>query len=263
MTGPVPPPARGVVLLEARRIRMVEVDTPALPPGLRSAMDRAWDAAVAAAPALFDGPVAACVGLDREGPDSLVLSWARTTYRRHVLRRFPGAAGWLPSLFVAVMQPDEDGRLLIGRMAPWTAALRRRQLPGGSAEPPAADETLDLAALRRHAARELAEETGTVVPPGDLALWAVTRAANGTVGVLFLAPPRPEALLRERFAALVASETALGLEPEFDGIGFVGSPGDVVALGDRAVDYLAPVVRRWADREGEPAGRLRSQDPPA
>ncbi|MFD3456687.1 NUDIX hydrolase [Streptomyces sp. NPDC058691] len=263
MTGPVPPPARGVVLVEARRIRLVEVGAPALPPGERSAMDRAWDAAVEAAPALFDGPVAACVGLDRDGPDSLVLSWARTTYRRHVLRRFPGAPGWLPSLFVAVLQPDEDGRLLIGRMAPWTAALGRLQLPGGSAEPPEDHEVLDLAALRRHAARELAEETGTVVPPGDLALWHVTRAANGTAGVLFLAPPRPEALLRECFAALVASDTARGQEPEFDRIAFVGSPADVAALGGRAVDYLGAVVRRFAGRAQEPADGLRAEDPRA
>ncbi|MEU6340878.1 NUDIX hydrolase [Streptomyces sp. NPDC046977] len=249
-----------MALREARRIRLVEVGTPELPEGVRSAMDRAWDAAVAAAPALFDGPVAACVGLARDAPDSLVLSWARTTYRRHVLRRFPGATGWLPSLFVAVLQPDEDGRLLVGRMAPWTATLSRVQLPGGSAEPPEDHGTLDLDALRRHAARELAEETGTLVPPGDLALWLVTHAANGTVGVLFLAPSRPEALLRERFAELVASETARGLEPEFDRIAFVGSPADVAALGARAVDYLDAVVHRWT---GGPEDGLRSEDPPA
>lgn len=263
MTGPVRPPTGGVALVEARRIRLVEVGTPELPAGVRPAMDRAWDAAVAAAPALFDGPVAACVGLDRDEPDSLVLSWARTTYRRHVLRRFPGSTGWLPALFVAVLQPDEDGRLLVGRMAPWTATLSRMQLPGGSAEPPEDYEALDLDALRRHAARELAEETGAVLPPGDLKFWLVTHAANGTVGVLFLAPPRPEAELRERFAALVAAETARGLEPEFDRIVFVGSPADVAALGARAVDYLEPVVRRYADRAAEPVDGLRSEDPPA
>ena len=162
---------------------------PLVPPTDRLAMNHAWEEAVAANPSLFDGPVAACAGLGWDGPRRLVLSWARTTYRHYALRRVPGAT-WLPSLFVSVVQPTDDGCLLVARMSSSTAAPGRWQLPGGSMEPPSAHEPLDLAALRRHAARELVEETGADTAPEDLTLWVVTRGENGSIGVLFLAPCR-------------------------------------------------------------------------
>ncbi|MEV6396034.1 NUDIX domain-containing protein [Streptomyces sp. NPDC051907] len=247
MTGPLPR-SSGVELLDVRRLRLAEAPAPSLSPADRQAMNRAWDEAVRANPSLFDGPAAACAGLDWDGPHSLVLAWARTTYRLYALRLVPGATSWLPSLFVCVVQPTDDGRLLAGRMGSSTAAPGRWQLPGGSVEPPAAHAALDTAALRRHAARELVEETGVETPPGDLALWLVTRGGNGSVGVLFLAPPRPASLLRERFSALVSSETAQGRDPELDRIAFVRTPADLAGLDGPLVDYLAPVVRRYAER---------------
>ncbi|WP_238598814.1 NUDIX hydrolase [Saccharothrix sp. ALI-22-I] len=168
----------------------------------------------------------------------------RTTFRFNALRLVPGVTSWLPCLFVSVAQPTDDGRLLVGRMASWTAAPGRWQLPGGSVEPPDDHETLDVAALRGHAVRELAEETGIDVVPDDLTLWLVTHSDTGNVGVLFLAPPRPASLLRERFAALVSAETTLGRDPELDQIALVRSPADLAELDGTQVDYLAHVVHR-------------------
>ncbi|WP_405651294.1 NUDIX hydrolase [Streptomyces sp. RK9] len=237
----------------------METPAPEPPPWERLAMDRVWDEAVRANPSLFDGPVAACAGLTREGPHGVVLTWARTTYRRYALRRVPGATAHLPALFTDVVQPTGDGRLLVGRMARWTSAPGRWLLPGGSMEPPGDGQVLDLAALRRHASRELAEETSVESAPEALRLWLVTRGAHGGVGVLFLAPPRPAAVLRERFAALVAAETARGREPELDRIALVGSRAEVADLAGPhtgLADCLEPVVGRYA------AGAPLRQPPP-
>ncbi|MCX4586541.1 NUDIX domain-containing protein [Streptomyces sp. NBC_01481] len=234
----------GVELFDADRLRLVEAPPTRLSPEDRRAMDDAWDAAVRANPALFDGPVAACTDLEREGPQGLALTWVRATYRLYALRRVPGASVRLPSLFVAVAQPADDGRLLVGRMAPWTTSPGRWQLPGGSVEPPPDGEPLDVAALRSHAARELTEETGIGISADDLTRWQVTRGANGSVGVLFQAPPRPVSWLHERYAALTSSERALGRDPELDRIALVRSPADLAGLTGPHVDYLEPVLLR-------------------
>ncbi|WP_223190481.1 NUDIX hydrolase [Nonomuraea terrae] len=235
----------GVELLDVRGIRLVEGPPPYVSPEDEAAMNRVWEESVRDNPLLFDGPVASCTRLDREGQSDLVITWARTTYRYYALRRVPGAASWLPSLFVSIVQPAEDGSLVAGRMSASTAAPGRWQLPGGTVEPPAGGEPLDVAALRRHAARELVEETGVVADPGELTLWLVSRGEKGNVGAVFQAPPLPASVLSERFAALVASETARGCEPEFDRIALVRSPAELAELDGPHVDYLGPVVRRY------------------
>lgn len=233
-------------LLEAAGLRLVEVAPPAVPAETRAAMNRAWDASVQANPALFDGPVALCAGLSHDDGGDLVVSWSRTTYRYFALRRVPGATA-LRSLFVSVVQPAEDGRLLVGRMSAATAAPGRWQFPGGSVEPPAGDDPLDETALRRHAAVELAEETGVDLPAAALSRCLLTHAEDGQIGVHYLAPPLPAARLHERFETLVAEERARGREPEFDRIALVGSAADLPDLVGPHVVYLKPVVR-WAGR---------------
>jgi len=239
----------GIELLPAARLRLVAGTPPPLSAAERTALDDAWDAAVRARPALFDGPVAASGGLhfDEDQPGTCVLTWLRATYRRYVPRRTAGSALWLPHLFVSVLQPAEDGSLLVGRMAPWTSSPGRWQLPSGTGEPPAdAAAPLAVADLRALAARELHEEVGTLLPPADLTLWRVSRGRQGDVGVLFLAPPRPETQLRERHAALVAAERAAGREPELEQIAFVRTEVDLAALADPRGD-LEPILRAFRE----------------
>ncbi|MGV4986515.1 NUDIX hydrolase [Streptomyces sp. NPDC001709] len=238
------PPAPAVEILPAGRIRLVETALPELPEHHRSARDRAWEAAVRANPALFDGPVAALTALERDGADGLVLSWARTTYRHRALRQVPDAPVYA-SLFVSVLQPADDGRLLVGRTAPSTAAPGRWQLPGGTVEPPVEQGELDLDALRAHAARELAEETGSDTPADALAPRLTTRGGHGSVGVMFTAPPRPARELYDRYAELVRKETVHGDDPEFDRVALIGSTADLERLEGPSVDYLRPVVRAY------------------
>jgi 8-oxo-dGTP pyrophosphatase MutT (NUDIX family) len=234
-------------LLDVHRLRLVETAAPRLTPEERLAMNRVWDAKVRDNPSFFDGPVLVCAGTRREGPDELTVSWVRTTYRHFALRRVPGCTSWLPSFFVAVLQPTDDGRLLVGRMSNSTAAPGRWQLPGGSLEPPEGDEPLDLAALHRHAARELIEETGIDTRPDDLTFWNVTRTGNGSIGVLFRAPSLPAERLRERFEAVVAAETAQGREPELDRTALIHSTAQLPLLVGPHADYLEPIVRRYAE----------------
>ncbi|MEW1722595.1 NUDIX domain-containing protein [Streptomyces sp. NPDC093109] len=234
----------GIDLFDVERLCLVESEAPPLSPADESARDRAWDRAVQANPSLFDGPVAACAGLEWAGQGALSLSWARVTYRHYALRRVPGATA-LPSLFVNVVQPTDEGRVLAARMSPSTAAPGRWQLPGGSVEPPQDGETLDEAALGGQAARELVEEMGISTPPDTLRLWAVTRGKNGSVGLTYLAPALPESALREGFAAAARTEHAQGREPELDEFALVRSPADLAGLAGPHVDYLEPVVRRY------------------
>jgi 8-oxo-dGTP pyrophosphatase MutT (NUDIX family) len=209
-----------------------------------TARDRVWDRAVQANPTLFDGPVVASAGLGWAGSRTLILSWVRVTYRHYALRWVPGATA-LPSLFVNVVQPTHDGRVLAARMSQTTAAPGRWQLPGGSVEPPHDGEALDEAALGGQAAREPVEEMGIDTAPGTLRLWAVTRGENSSVGLTYLAPALPESALREGFAAAARTERAQGREPELDEIAFVRSPDKLAGLVGPHADYLGPVVRRY------------------
>lgn len=235
--------ADGVDLLKVRGLYLVETAAPRVSSEHRVAMDRVWDAVVRATPSLFDGPAVACMRVKRGDGGGLVLSWARVTYRQFALRWVPGAVG-LPSLFVAVVQATDEGDVLVGRMSVSTAAPGRLQLPGGSVEPPAAHNALDERALREHAARELVEETGVGVAPAELTLWGVTCGEHGNIGVFFHAPAQPEAVIRDRFAALVSAEAAAGRVPELREITFVRSGADLAELGGPQVDYLAPIIRQ-------------------
>ncbi|MFJ3183930.1 NUDIX hydrolase [Streptomyces sp. NPDC086796] len=234
----------GIDLFDVERLLLTEVAGPPLSSHDAEARDRVWEGAVRANPALFDGPVVACGGLERSGPRILRLSWVRVMYRHYALRRVPGATA-LPSLFVNVVQPTVGGRVLVARMSPATAAPGRWQLPGGSVEPPEDGAVLDESALAGQAARELAEELGISAAAEELRLWVVTRGETGSVGLTYLAPALPEATLRAEFAAAAAAERVQGRVPELDDIALVRSPEDLAALTGPHADYLEPVVRRF------------------
>ncbi|MFJ6845188.1 NUDIX hydrolase [Streptomyces griseoluteus] len=231
-------------LWDISRLRFEEVAPPGLTAGQRSAMDRRWAAAVTANPALFDGPVAALAGYERDGAGGLSVSWTRLTYRYRVLRGLPDAPA-VAALFVAVLQPADDGRLLVGRMSPATSAPGRWQPPGGTLEPPREGGVLDLGLLRSHAARELAEETGSDTAPHALAPGPVVLDARGSLGFLFVAPPRPAVELRDRYAHVARAEVAAGAEPEFDRVELVGSSSELRALPGPSASYLELAAGRF------------------
>ncbi|MET7718726.1 NUDIX domain-containing protein [Streptomyces sp. NPDC005407] len=234
----------GIDLFDVERLHLEEGEAPLLSPEDESARDGVWERAVQANPTLFDGPVVACAGLGWAGSRTLRLSWVRVTYRHYALRRVPGATA-LPSLFVNVVQPADDGRVLAARMSPSTAAPGRWQLPGGSVEPPQDGEVLDETALRGQAARELVEEVGIDTPPGALRLWAVSRGKNSSIGLTYLAPALPESVLREGFAAAARADRAQGREPELDEVTLVRTPDELAGLIGPHADYLEPIVRRY------------------
>jgi 8-oxo-dGTP pyrophosphatase MutT (NUDIX family) len=237
----------GIDLFDVERLVLTEAAEPPLTPQDAEARDRVWDMAVRANPTLFDGPVVACRGLEPTGPGVLRLSWVRVTYRHYALRRVPGATA-LPSLFVNVVQPTDDGRVLAARMSASTAAPGRWQLPGGSVEPPPDGAVLNESALVGQAARELLEELGISAAAGDLKLWVVTRGENESVGLTYLAPALPEAVLRAGFAAAAEAERAQGRAPELDEMTLVRSPGELTGLTGPHADYLEPIVRRYCGR---------------
>ncbi|ONH25696.1 NUDIX hydrolase [Pseudofrankia asymbiotica] len=246
-----------LMVLTTERLRLVEVEAPPLSAEEQELTDRAWDDAVLAQPSMFDGSVAASGGLGREGPDGLVLAWMRTTYRRYVLRKVPGATCWLPHLFVSVLQPTDDGRLLLGRMASWTAAPGRWQLPSGTGEPPKAEgEPLDVEGLRALAARELREETGTEAAAEDLGLECLLLGPRGDVGVVFRAPPRSVSSLRQQHESLIEAEKARGHDPELDQIAFASTSGELAALDGPTADYLALLVDRHSQYSQHELGRI-------
>ncbi len=232
-------------LFDVHRLRLVEGEAPTLSAEHEAARDQVWEMAVAANPTLFDGPGGGCAELRWEEPDTLFLRWAAVTYRHYALRRVPGGEA-LPSLFVNVVQPTDDGRVLVARMSSATAAPGRWQLPGGSVEPPREGGMLDEGGLRGQAARELAEEIGVEAKPDELRLWAATQGENSSVGLTFLAPALPESKLRQRFATVVTAERAAGREPELDVIELMRSPHELADLARPHADYLEPILRRYA-----------------
>ncbi|MFE1260378.1 NUDIX hydrolase [Streptomyces albogriseolus] len=229
-----------------RNLLLAEVDPPQLREAQTAAMNRRWEEAVEANPALFDGPTVVCAGVSWKDPETLLLTWYRATYRLFLLRQDPEHGLPVPSVFVSVAQPTDDGRLLVGRGASSTSHPGAWQLPGGTMEPTGTGVALDTACLHRHAARELAEEVGHVVASADLELWTVTRGHNGSVGVHFRAPARPADALTEQYARLVADEVAQGRTPELDRIAFIRSHAELEELGGTCANVLPVLAARHA-----------------
>lgn len=233
-----------VDLFDAGDVRFVETDGPTLTPVLHEFMDAAWDEAVRANPELFDGPVVLCTGLHQDPAGHLLVSWARATYRYRFLRKNPDAPA-LSSVFVCVLQPTQEGGLLIGRMSRSTSSPGQLQFPGGIMEPPSTGHPLTVAAVRRHAAVELLEETGIHVSDEHLDLWLAARVRNGNIGFFFTAPALPDESMMQQHAALVEAEQKRGSEPEFSAVACIRSAGDLATVDGDPADYLRSVAHRY------------------
>ncbi|URM92472.1 NUDIX hydrolase [Streptomyces sp. MRC013] len=226
-------------------MRFTQCPPPDLTPWERGGIDRLWTETRALNPAAFDGPLVVALGTDRVGPGPSAVRWATMTYRYRALRRLRPAGQVPGSLFVTALVPTGSG-LVIGRGSPVTAAPGRWTLPGGTAEPPPAGEPLDTEVLRRHAARELAEETGVRLDAERLRLRGVTRGRRfGSLGFHLLAPVTPSARVRHLHAG--SCPVGGGTVPELDGIALVPAAGRAIAPGPSA-DHLAQTVDRYFTR---------------
>ncbi|MER5202508.1 NUDIX domain-containing protein [Streptomyces sp. NPDC002825] len=246
------PPA--VEFLDRAAITFVECPPPMLTSHEKREVERIWQETLARNPATFDGPVAAALGIDLVPGGSLVVRWAPMTYRARALRRLRPQHEVPGSLYVTVLVPTENG-LLVGRGAPRTANPGCWTLPGGAVEPPAPGGGLDVAGLRRHAGRELLEETGVRVPAEDLRLWTVTRGRRyGSLGFHFVSPTTSSELVRRRHARLPVAESEHDMGPELDELAFVASPAEVAGLGPSA-DFLPQVLGRYFTVDRSQAGQ--------
>ncbi|MFE6709574.1 NUDIX domain-containing protein [Streptomyces sp. NPDC057695] len=238
------PTAPAVEFLDVRRIAFAEGPPPVLTPWELSEVDRLWSGTRAGNPAVFDGPLVAVTGIDLSVPGVLLAHWARLSYRYRALRVLRTAADVPGSVFVTVLLPTERG-LVVGRGSATTAAPGRWTLPGGAVEPPVGAGPLTEDALRRDAAREVAEEIGVRVAAERLRLFAVTRGHRfGSLGFHFLAPPAAAAPVLRRHAELVAAESGHGAGPELDALAFVSSASAAERLGPGS-DYLAQILDRY------------------
>jgi 8-oxo-dGTP pyrophosphatase MutT (NUDIX family) len=233
----------GVMLFDVKDVRFDEVAGPALSDDVLGAIDSTWRETVRQNPAMFDGPVVLCSDL-RQLSHGLEVSWCRATYRYRAVRQIPGAPA-LSSVFVCVLQPTSDGRLLIGQMSASTSSPGLIQLPGGNLEPSPPAEELTIESVRRHASTELVEETGVVADPDDLSLWVAARTSNGNVGFFFLAPSLPALVILERYASMVAADRREGREPEFADVALVRDADDLDRMNSRSADYLRPLLDRF------------------
>jgi 8-oxo-dGTP pyrophosphatase MutT (NUDIX family) len=237
----------GVMLFDVLDVRFDEIPGPALSLEVLAAVDRVWDEMVPANPTLFDGLVVLCSDFRQISPH-LEVSWSRATYRYRTVRQIRAAPA-LPSVFVCVLQPALDGRLLVGRMSASTSSPGVIQFPGGNLEPPPPGQEITTSALRRHAAAELTEETGIAAAPDELTLWVVARTTNGNVGFFFLAPSLPAEFIRQRHASVVLADRSMGREPEFTEVALVTDAADLALLDGRPADYLWPLVNRFRATE--------------
>ncbi|MEO7194979.1 MAG: NUDIX hydrolase [Pseudonocardiaceae bacterium] len=181
-------------------------------------IDSLWKARASANPRLFDGPILAARSVDWDGARCTV-RWSRASYAQYLWRYGPEEVvqcRFARALFVSVLAQTADGQVLLGRMAPDTSTPGRVQLPGGNVRPPDEGAPLTAHAVREHAVRELAEETGVELAPSAASLWAVKDlGAFGDVGIMLRADVPAAGLAHQTFQRHLQGLAAAGQTPEF------------------------------------------------
>ncbi|XUL94471.1 hypothetical protein ACQ86D_00260 [Streptomyces galilaeus] len=71
-------------------------------------------------------------------------------------------------------------------------------------------------------------------------------SAAATTATSASTSPQPATVLNDRFTAAVCATAAAGQAPELDRIAFVHGPADLKTLDGPHIDYLGPLVDRYA-----------------
>jgi 8-oxo-dGTP pyrophosphatase MutT (NUDIX family) len=180
-----------------------------------------WQARIARSPGMFDGTVLlSCAHAVVDGIarlDLFATRYAPFTYYRHVRHAEAGLA----NAFAAIVPWTADGAVLLGAMGAHTANAGQLYFPCGTPDPD--DVRGDSVDLTGSAARELAEETGLVLPEGAGTDWVLL---EGEGQLAFLRPvhfPEPAAALVARVEDHLRGEA----EPELAGMAIARSAGDI------------------------------------
>lgn len=239
-----------VTLHQAPQLHLRHQD-PAPDPAAQQAVDEHWHRLAASSPHMYDGPLVAVTGVSTApAPAGITLSWGVSSYRHYLARHAPGPVPYARSLYTAVLQPADDGRVVVGQMHSGTTDPGRLQLPGGGVEPPPAGTTLDMPRLLEDGRRELAEETGIDHGPGQLRLWGVkTGGSHADVGVVCLAPPLPAEQINAMFDAHLKRCAETRTDPELVTLYLATSPNDPVLPDAPRVDYLDTLLATLAKQQ--------------
>jgi 8-oxo-dGTP pyrophosphatase MutT (NUDIX family) len=200
--------------------RFVEHDW-AFPRAHEAAIAAHWQDRIARSPGMFDGTVLLCCAHSiADGAarlDLFATRYSTFTYYRHVRQADPQVR----NAFAAIVPWTADGAVLLGAMGAHTANAGQLYFPCGTPDP---DDVRGTSVdLTGSAARELAEETGLVLPEAAETAWVLL---EGEGQLAFLRPvrfPETAAVLEARIADHLRSEA----EPELAGMAAVRSAAEI------------------------------------
>jgi 8-oxo-dGTP pyrophosphatase MutT (NUDIX family) len=180
-----------------------------------------WQERVRRSPGMFDGTVLmSCGHAVADGVAQVDLFAVRyATFTAY--RSFAVADPRVVNAFAAIVPWTADGAVLLGEMGAHTANAGQLYFPCGTPDPD--DVRGDAVDLAGSAARELAEETGLLLPEGAGTAWVLL---EGEGQLAFLRPvrfPDTAAVLDARIAAHLRAEA----EPELAGMHVVRGVDDV------------------------------------
>lgn len=209
-----------ITQLAAVTARFVTYDW-AFPRENAAAIAAHWQTRIARAPGMFDGTVLLCcdhaVADGAARLDLFATRYATFTYYRDTRH----ADARIANAFAAIVPWTSDGAVLLGEMGTRTANAGQLYFPCGTPDPDDIQGArVDLAGS---AARELAEETGLVLPEAAETAWVLL---EGEGQLAFLRPvrfPETAAVLEARIADHLRSEA----EPELAGMAAVRSAAEI------------------------------------